>query len=209
MVEEDSIGTISDDGEWIWNGSDWVPYESPPNAPRELLVNPVIVSDTVATKPNKIKINYLKLGIIGGVVLMLLAASLVYLVLNQEERKGMGVYVEWQYMCAEDCGLVWVKATGPYEITDYEGYKPINDDDWGPPIQEEYWLWEDEIYSLSGITQRESSELSFVAIIGTVSTKGFDRGDACVIFSADDYDNYATAGDVGFFTTGTLVNNDC
>ena len=57
MVEDNSIGTISDDGEWMWNGSEWVPYDSPPNAPRELLVNPVIVSDTGVTKSKKIKLS--------------------------------------------------------------------------------------------------------------------------------------------------------
>jgi len=184
------------------------PPTPPPTPPINLVVDPVYVSNKIPVKPKK-KIDFLKLGIIGGVIFLLLSASVVYLILNQEERTGLGVFVEWHYACASDCDLVWITVDSPHGFTEYEGYKPINDDDWGPPIQEQYWLWDDEIYSLSGIVQRESSERSFVAILGTVSTKGYGQGDACVIFDADDYDNYATAGDVDFFVTGTLITNGC
>jgi hypothetical protein len=101
-----------------------------------------------------------------------------------------------------------LSADSPYGSA-YEGYRFINDDDFGTPIQKDYFLLDDEAYSLSGIVQRESSERSLVGIFGTVSTKGFDRDDACVIFEATDNDNYATAGDVGFFTLEGLNNNDC
>ena len=201
MNDED----ISEDGHWKWDGNDWVPNEPPaPPIKRVILQNPMLENTTAEDS-----FNFRTISRIAGVVFLLLSASVYFVFyMGEDETDGVGVYFEWHYMCSSDCDEVWIEVENHHGVV-YSGYRLINDDDWGTPIRDITFIWEGEIYSMRGIVQRESSERSLVAIIGSISTKGFDRDDACVIFDDNDYDYYATAGDIGFYVIETLRNNDC
>ena len=198
---------VSEDGNWKWNGTDWVPNVPPP-------IQQVILeksnTDSTKTRVSDLNFNTKTLSIVGGIVFLLFTTSIsYYYFFMEEERTGEWVYLEWHYGCVSDCEQVYVYAENVFDIEVYDGYKIINDDNWGTPIKESYFLFDDEIYFFSGIVQRESSEQSYVSIFGTASLIGYDVDSACVVWDGDDMDSYATASGVDWFTVGTLRNNDC
>lgn len=104
MPDRDSP-TYSEDGEWMWNGNEWIP--TPPGfiSNKEIIPSSPILPDNKSQGKTKIKHSKTKFSpkIVAIVLVIVILGG--YFALNNDEENSVDMYVTYGVFCA-DCSIV-------------------------------------------------------------------------------------------------------